>query len=72
MKNYAEIAEKVSTLRAKPIAASTVMLYLNGKDVSISAGTGDLINEVALAIIEGVSLDNLQFVEEKRAAKVAA
>jgi hypothetical protein len=72
MKNYSEIASKVSVLRGKDIASSTVMHYLNGKDVSISAGTGALIEEVALSLIEGIALDNLNFVGERKAAKVAA
>lgn len=72
MKNYAEIADKVSVLRGKTIVPSTVMHYLNGKEIAISEGTKALIEEVALCLIEEVSLDNLKFVENKKAAKVAA
>jgi len=72
MRNYQEIAERVGTLRGKIIASSTVMQYLNGKDVSLSEGTGALIEEVALDLIQGNALASLRIVEKIKAAKVAA
>lgn len=72
MKNYQEIAEKVGELRGKTIASSTVMLYLNGKDVSMSEGTGEMIEKVALDLIQENALQNLKIVDKIKAAKVAA
>jgi hypothetical protein len=72
MENYRKIAEKVSEKRDKPIAWRTVMLYLNGRDVSLSEGTGALIEEIALDVIRDNATESLRIVDEIKAAKVAA
>ncbi len=72
MDDYQAIAQRVSRMRPKPIAWRTVMMYLNGKEVHLSEGTGALIEEAALEIIRENANASLIFVEQAQAAKVAA
>jgi len=72
MDNYAKIAEKVSEIRGKTIAWRTVMYYLTGKSVGLTEGTGELIESVALDLVETTALENLKKVDKLRAERAAA
>ena len=72
MEDYQKIADAISKRREKPIAWRTVMMYLNGKPVSLSEGTGKLIEEEALNLIQENAKESLTIVERIKAAKVAA